>query len=85
MAREEFYRYGLGYVRDYLITLEIDDAYINELDQITKDWDSNHKASMCQYRNVSALSIPDEEVKGIMQECYSFSYYMTYYYTAING
>lgn len=84
-AREEFYRYGLGYVRDYLITLEIDDAYINELDQITKDWDSNHKASMCQYRNVSALSIPDEEVKGIMQECYSFSYYMTYYYTAING
>lgn len=25
--------------------------------------DSNHKASMCQYSKVSALSIPDEEVK----------------------
>ena len=84
-AREEFYRYGLGCIRDYLITLEMDGAYISELNQVIRDWDSNHKASMCQYRNLSALSIPDAEVKGIMQECYSFSYYMTYFYTAEKG
>ena len=82
-AREEFYRYGLGYIRDYLVSLKMNQGYINELEQVIRDWDSNHKASMCQYRNLSALSIPDAEVKGIMQECYSFSYYMTYYYTTI--